>query len=220
MPRATQKLQIFILGLTIGLLAGGLFFILKLDDYFTQFSFSTSKNNASITEEKVENVKERLTTETGSVLSVKKTKMAPGQPDTSLEVKATLTASSAVSAESITVLTDELISVKNITVKDLNPSIKNSNDSLLAALSDIQEPSKTDFFMIEFWKTPLNSKGYKMSRHRLLLYGLQENADLSIIKHENNYYLRNNIAVYRLDYTADFRPLEKVADDIILEKFN
>ncbi|MFL5753606.1 MAG: hypothetical protein ACJ76F_09380 [Bacteroidia bacterium] len=51
MLKLGQRLQIFIFGLTVGLLIGCLFFIFKLDDYFTKFSFSNNKNNTQVVEE-------------------------------------------------------------------------------------------------------------------------------------------------------------------------
>jgi hypothetical protein len=91
---------------------------------------------------------------------------------------------------------------------------------MIASLAGVSTPDEKEFFMIEFWKTPLNSKGYKMTRSRLLIYGYSENADVSIIKLNENYYLRNNSLVYKLNYSSEFKPLEREPDIDVAGKFN
>lgn len=116
-------------------------------------------------------------------------------------------------SEKYEVLKEELISVKNLYVKTLVPNPKTSEaDSLAASLAEVKTPEADDFFMIEFWKTPLNSKGYKMTRSRLLIYGYLEKPDLALVKKDDLYYLRNNNMVYKLSYSAEFKPLERSTD--------
>jgi hypothetical protein len=91
---------------------------------------------------------------------------------------------------------------------------------LIASLAGVTTPDEKEFFMIEFWKTPLNSKGYKMTRNRLLIYGYNENADASIIKLNENYYLRNNNMIFKLNYSSEFKPLERESDADVAGKFN
>jgi hypothetical protein len=124
--------------------------------------------------------------------------------------------------EHINVLKEELVGVKNINVRDIaaGSGYKSVSDSVLSAMSGISTAKKTDFFMVEFWKTPLNSKGYKMTRNRVLIYGMKENADLVMVKLEDDYYLKNNSEVYRLNYSTDFKPMEKVNESTLLQKLN
>ncbi len=226
MFRFGQKLQIFIFGLTVGLLIGGLIFIFKLDDYFAKFSFSDSKNKGIVVEEVVGAETQQANSEENNkqVKKVNKAKAAT-TTDSSNASPATndiLSAAPTDSEENINVLKEELVGVKNIVVKDLDNSrpYKNSSDSLLSVMSGINEPKKNDFFMIEFWKTPLNSKGYKMSRNRVLIYGLPEKADVSMVKMDDNYYLKNNSAIYKLNYSTEFKPMERITEGPILDKFN
>jgi len=124
-----------------------------------------------------------------------------------------VTDSAYINSDNYQVLKEELIAVKNIYVKTVTPIEKvNATDSLAASLAGVTTPAAEEFFMIEFWKTPLNSKGYKMTRSRLLIYGYPEKADLALIKRNDNYYLRNNNLVYKLNYSSEFKPMERTTE--------
>ena len=53
MPKFREKIQIFVFGLSVGLLAACLFFIFKLDDYFRKIDFSILNQKKNISEEVV-----------------------------------------------------------------------------------------------------------------------------------------------------------------------
>lgn len=218
MSKFRDKLQTFIFGLSVGLLIACLFFIFKLDDYFRKIDFSIMNQKKNISEEVVkpkveEEEKEKQDTKKPAGTTPKKTG--------TFSVSYTTNDSLYGESENYRVLKEEMVSVKNVYVKVLEPREKiSSGDSLIAALAGIATTDEKDFFMIEFWKTPLNSKGYKMTRNRLLIYGYNENADVCIIKLNDNYYLRNNSLVYKLNYSSDFKPLERVDDASFAGKFN
>lgn len=226
MSRFSQKFQLFIFGLSVGLLIGCLFFIFKLDDFFGKVSLFEKEPKARITEELVTTDAEKKTEKKEK----DKTKLNSESKHTDKsalqnEVGASTSGGLSISSnedENINVLKEELIGVKNINVRDLGASsdYKSISDSVLSSLSGISPAKKTDFFMIEFWKTPLNSKGYKMTRNRVLIYGLKEKEDLTMVKMGDNYYLKNNSEVYRLSYSPDFKPMEKISETEILQKLN
>ena len=120
--------------------------------------------------------------------------------------------------ENISILKEELIAVKNIRVKCDADVSSSKSDSVLSEISGIQNRSG-DFMMIEFWKTPLNSKGYKMSRNKLVLYGANVQ-DLDVVKLDNNFYLKNNNSAYRLEYSNEFKRMEAVTEREILARLN
>lgn len=226
MLRFGQKLQIFIFGLTVGLLVGCLFFIFKLDDYFSKFSFSGNKNTTKIIEQVVsESDANKTPVKEDKVFKKPAPKNRPSGDSSIKENSGALTFENSSlqleNPETINVLKEELVGVKNIYLKDFdsNRNYKSSSDSLLSTVSGISEPKKTDFFMVEFWKTPLNSKGYKMTRNRVLVYGLTDKPDIALVKVSDNYYLKNNSMVYKLNYSTEFKPMERVTENAILEKF-
>jgi hypothetical protein len=226
MFRFGQKLQIFIFGLTVGLLIGFLFFIFKLDDYFAKISFSDNKTNTTIIEQVIpENTTAKNDLKEAADLKKPTPKSKPVTDSAVKENGSTLAFENSSlqleNQETINVLKEELVGVKNIYLKDFdnNRLYKSSKDSLLSVVSGVTEPKKNDFFMVEFWKTPLNSKGYKMTRNRVLIYGLTDKSDVALVKVSDNYYLKNNSVVYKLNYSTEFKPMERVTENNILEKF-
>lgn len=223
MGRFSQKVQIFIFGISIGLLIGCLFFIFKLDDFFSKVSLFEKGPKTTIHEEAVKE-KEEASVKTNTKKSKETTKPLSVTVDTNLSTPNSNEVSNYTIAneENINVLKEELVGVKNIYLKDFDASVDNKgiSDSVLTAMSGISSSKKNDFYMIEFWKTPLNSKGYKMTRNRVLVYGLKEKEDIALVKLNDNYYLKNNSEVYKLNYSPDFKPMEKINETSILQKLN
>jgi hypothetical protein len=224
--RFSQKIQLFIFGLSIGVLIACLFFIFKLDSFFSKVSLFDKERKATVTEELVtSDVKKEKNKKEQVIEKNKSSDLSKQDTGTTKEIGATVSNGYTLSEadnENINVLKEELIGVKNINVRDIaaGSGYKSISDSVLSQLSGISPAKKTDLFMVEFWKTPLNSKGYKMTRNRVLIYGIKENADLMMVKLEDDYYLKNNSEVYRLNYSTEFKPMEKVNESSILQKLN
>jgi hypothetical protein len=228
MGKLSQKVQIFIFGASIGLIVASLFFIFKLDNLFSKVSIFESGTNATVHEEEVSNKK----ADTNSVIISKDKMLTEANKKNNSLVRSDSSYISSRSNfanendaytsddENINVLKEELLSVKNITLKDFDGNQFSKTDSVLYSESGIQPNSKTDLYLIEFWKTPLNSKGYKMTRNRILIYGIKENQDLCVAKIKDNFYLKNNTEVYQLNYSSDFKPMIKVNEESIIKKFN
>ncbi|HEX7413624.1 MAG TPA: hypothetical protein VF411_06215 [Bacteroidia bacterium] len=221
-----EKIPVFIFGLSVGLLAGCLFFIFKLDTYIRNFNLSLLNQKQNISEQVISPKKENDDDKTKdknlnkNKADVKKESSARTKNESLISFN-DITDSGYVNSENYQVLKEELISVKNMYVKTLTPEEKtNTADSLAASLANVSTPAKEEFFMIEFWKTPLNSKGYKMTRSRLLIYGYPENTDLALIKRNDNYYLRNNKVVFRLNYSSEFKPLERSNENDVAALFH
>lgn len=224
MGRFSQKVQVFIFGISLGLLIGCLFFIFKLDDFFTKVSLFEKDPKAKVHEEIVkEDNTPTPEKNNNSNKEKKKTKVISTNSDSNIISNYSNENNVIVSEdENINVLKEELIGVKNLYLKDFdaNSGYKSISDSTLTAMSGITSNKKNDFYMIEFWKTPLNSKGYKMTRNRVLIYGIKEKEDLTLVKFNDNYYLKNNSEVFKLNYSADFKPMERVSENAILQKLN
>lgn len=224
MGRFSQKVQVFIFGISLGLLIGCLFFIFKLDDFFSKASLFEKENKAKVHEEIVQlNESEKSVSEKKK--PTKKVKVVSINSDSNIISNYSNNNNNEVSIsndENINVLKEELVGVKNLYLKDFdaNSGFKNISDSALTAMSGITSNKKNEFYMVEFWKTPLNSKGYKMTRNRVLIYGIKEKEDLTLIKLNENYYLKNNSEVFKLNYSPDFKPMERVNESSILQKLN
>ena len=120
--------------------------------------------------------------------------------------------------EAINVAQEELLSVKNIKVINLDNESK--KDTLTGQLAGVTNAEFPDLFFVEFWKTPLNSKGYRMTRNRVILYGLSDFSSITIYKVDDNYYLKNDDVVYKISSGTEFKSMELVNDSDLLAKIN
>lgn len=209
--RFTRKIPTFVFGLSIGLIIGLGFFIFKINDVFNRIKDSaksqitvveqTVKTDANYTEERIKN-KERF-----KINLNKSSKVNYAEVDSLIN-----------ESSEINVATDELLAVKNVKVIRINPT-GNANDSLVEEIAGIKE-SSSDLYFIEFWKTPLNSKGYRFSKNKVLLYGFIDFNNVSLYELDNSFYIKCSDQVYKLFYGADFKSLERVVDTELLAKIN
>lgn len=228
-----EKSYGFIIGILVGLIVAGGFFIFKLDDYFKELNFYKSVSNTFSTDEKVSlpEVKESTTNEAKE--KKKKAKLVStvtneedldedklSKTDSNKVVKDSLTLENP-SSDDVIVRKDELLSTKTLEVINMDPVAKmNGKDSLLQKVSGIKDDrnSSKQFINIEFWSSPLNYKGYKMSKYKLILYGVASPEGMKIFKLDDVVYLKNAAFVYRLDTSGDFKPYERISDESIISR--
>ena len=175
--RFKYKIPPFVFGVSIGLLAGVAFFIFKIDDYLKKFN-KPNIDNIKIVEQSLTPLnssdKDHSKVVKKSSINIK------NSPNINYnEVDALL------NEEDITVAQEELLSVKNIKVIDLDANQK--RDTLTGQLAGVSSTDYPNLFFVEFWKTPLNSKGYRMTRNRVILYGLSDFSSITIYKVDDNY---------------------------------
>ena len=210
MLKFKYKIPPFVFGVTIGLLIGIVFFIFKIDDYIKKIS-KPSIESIKVTEQTVNNVSDKKEDKNADKKSGINTKHSPNINYS--EVDALLN-----DENDITVAKEELLSVKNIKVIDLDGSKK--QDTLVGQLAGVTSSDYPNLFFVEFWKTPLNSKGYRMTRNRVILYGLSDFSNITIYKVEDSFYLKNDEFVYKISAGTEFKSLELVSDAELLAKIN
>ena len=208
--RFKYKIPPFVFGVSIGLLAGVAFFIFKIDDYLKKFN-KPNIDNIKIVEQSVSTDKSENKEESKS--DKKKNINTKNSPNINYsEVDALL------NEEDVNVAQEELLSVKNI--KFINLDTDSKRDTLTWHLSGFTNADYPYLFFVEFWKTPLNSKGYRMTRNRVILYGLSDFSSITIYKVDDNYYLKNDDVVYKISSGTEFKPMELVNDSQLLAKIN
>ena len=228
-----EKSQGFIIGIMVGLIVAGGFFILKLDDYFKELNFYKSVSNTfSINNKEAEPI-EVDSTKTVAAVKKGKTKQLQTDENTISEENRTVSLpdSSSVSkdslilenpnSENLIVRKDELLSTKTVDVINLNPVAKlTAKDSLLQKVSGIKDDKSyyKQFLNIEFWSSPLNYKGYKMSKYKLVVYGIASAEGIKLYNLDEVIYLKSASFVYRLDSSGDFKPYERITDEAVINK--
>lgn len=234
MSRFKERSQGFIIGIMVGLIVAGGFFILKLDDYFKELNFyktvaksfsSESKEEHSAASPATAAVKEKpkgTKVKTKKAREEEKSNEAESIPhsDTLSSLKDSLILDAPAADADIVIRKDELLSTKTLEVPDLDPMAKMTlKDSLLQKVSGIKDDRNSkQFFNIEFWSSPLNYKGYKMSKYKLVLYGISSADGLKLFKLDDVIYMKSASLVYRLDATGDFKPYERITDETVINK--
>jgi len=232
-----EKAQIFIIGLSIGLLIAGAFFILKLDDYFKELNlykkvsqtFTPAKEVSHPEPDPVVEKQKKNTNRSEKKISSKSDSISKTEvPDLSLQndsvklIKPDSMSASFVAADDIVVKKDELLATKTIEVFNMNPTANKptAKDSLLQKVSGVKDDRLTgkQMFNVEFWQSPLNYKGYKMSKYKIILYGIASAEGLKLYKLDDVIYLKFLSNVYRLDYAGDFKQYERITDEQIINK--
>jgi hypothetical protein len=125
--------------------------------------------------------------------------------------------------EIIVVKKDELLLVKMVNFINLDSKNEDFNakkDSAISALAGIKEPFNTNNLMVEFWKSPINYRGYKMNRNKLVLFGMQSSDIIKVFKLNENLYFKNGEKVYRVEKITDFKPYEMITDPNILNQLH
>ncbi|MDQ3191601.1 MAG: hypothetical protein M3Q58_08410 [Bacteroidota bacterium] len=125
--------------------------------------------------------------------------------------------------EQIVVKKDELLSSKIINLIDLTQNkntTKLKKDSLIQVTSGIKEPEPVNTYIIEFWKSPINYKGYKIGRNKLIIFGLQETGNARLFSINNQLYLKNFDRFYKIQKGIEFQSFELITDPEILNLLN
>lgn len=80
-------------------------------------------------------------------------------------------------------------------------------DSLLMNITNI--PSTLQF-TIEFWKSPINFKGYKLSINKAIIYGISDIDNCELYIDNKQYYLIINTQLFLLEPTDVFKKLTEL----------
>ena len=225
----------------VGLIIAGGFFMLKLDSYFKELSIyksiihtftSESKSPETVDNKDKEendkksnesdgNTKSKSYSANDSTKNKNSTVSISSEKDSlkSIAGKDSLVANTD-ETDDIVVKKDELVADKIVDIINLNPvaSRNLAKDSLMQKVSGVidDKNASKQLINIEYWQSPLNYKGYKMSKYKLVLYGIASEDEIKVFKLDDNYYLKSSGTVYKLDYTGDFHSFDRVSDEVIL----
>lgn len=119
-------------------------------------------------------------------------------------------------SDEIVVKRDELIEtreLKLITLEKGNP--KSKTDSLLKVF---QGGGSAAEFRIEYWRSPINYRGFKFVRNAIVAFGLDAKESSRLYQLNDQYYLRQGASVYRLFITEKFEPFARVTDENLIKQ--
>ncbi|GEM_PF-3378879 len=78
-------------------------------------------------------------------------------------------------------------------------------------------PNK-NYLLVEFWESPLKSKGYKKGNNKIILYGITLYDFVSFRFYNDTLYLKYLNQFYPLEFTPDFKSLKPVSDLALIDK--
>jgi hypothetical protein len=87
------------------------------------------------------------------------------------------------------------------------PEMKDTAIKESLGIEEVQ--AKTIF--VEFWESPLNFEGYKLSKKKLIVYGMSPQFDYKIYKRDSDYYFAFQNVYYKMKETQDFLPFSEVS---------
>jgi hypothetical protein len=122
----------------------------------------------------------------------------------------------------IVFMKDKLIYTKKILIDDINMINENALDNKLSGLltDNKSNNNKQQNLIIEFWKSPVNYEGYKMSNNTLVIYGIEDFELANFIYFNNSLFLDFLSNYYHLENCQSFKPLVKIANAKLIEELN
>ncbi len=121
---------------------------------------------------------------------------------------------------------DELKETKTIRIQNLaeqteqNYANVTSESSALDALNKMAHSSglppvesmkkSSESIEVEFWTSPVNYRGYKLSRSKLILFGIDESADVELLSFNEQLYLKLRNEYYLIRNNETFNNFQRV----------
>jgi hypothetical protein len=211
-----DKLQVFFLGLLFGLVLGGGFFVLKLDQYVKELSFYKSLTEPKKDQNDLVTVDPKTEEEKPVVKKQKKensisVSVDPKEDNQVMDADSStrVVVSGTGNTSEIVVRTDEQMAAKTYSIINLDEPKKDSlgpKDNSLGNLA------------VEFWRSPLNYHGYKLSRNKLVLFGYGDQDLVSVFKVDNSTFLKCLTGVFKVEPSTDFHQMERVTDESLLAR--
>jgi hypothetical protein len=221
---------VFITGLSLGLVLGGAFFFFSQNTQIIKYPIEVSQKtiekivqrvmgDMNAKKDSLDKVNKRIVKKIDNKNSLTGADSAILNKDTSsLKMDTAL-----LTDELIEVKKDQLLAIKNIDALNLDIINRSSKDSLLQAISGVQLDNKSfkkTTVSLEFWKSPINYRGYKFVKNKLIIFGLEpQDESLAMVISDNIYYLKTINGVLRLTFTEEFKSSEKVTNPSILSLF-
>jgi len=114
-----------------------------------------------------------------------------------------------ISSEDIFVAKDQLLCVKLIEAKGVEGIQSSKSKNLDSLLTDERSNAKSStlLFDVEFWKSPINYKGYKRTKNHVVIFGVYQTEITSLKYLNKNLFLVYDNKYYQIDNSTEFKPL-------------
>lgn len=117
-----------------------------------------------------------------------------------------------VKEENLNILSDNRLKIIKMSVKHLDGDV-NESDSLLKSTIDISAIDNK-FINVEFWESPIGFSGYKLSKSKLIVYGLSPQLEYQIYKRKRIYFLSFHSITYEMFETEEFKQFVQTSNPL------
>lgn len=205
-----RKIPSFVFGVSIGLLIGIAFFLFKIDSIFNKLKSSITSDKITVVEQKVQTDEEKEKAKNKERFKIKTNNQSRVNYK---EVDSIIN-----SDANINIAVDQLLSTKQIKAIVLNGS--SEPDTLAQSLAGVNTASFSDSYTIEFWRTPLNSKGYRFIKNKIMLYGFTDHNNVLLYILNGHYFIKSFEVVYEIESNSEFQPFLRVNNSEVLSKLD
>lgn len=91
-------------------------------------------------------------------------------------------------------------------------------DSLLNKMNSIKTGTRPVSIEVEIWQSPIQYKGYKMGKNKLVVYGIDPSQDILLFDLNDYVLLQSGQQYYRLEKTSEFKNLRKFNDQTVIAR--
>ena len=126
------------------------------------------------------------------------------------------------SLEPVRIAKDRLISTRAYRHPEpLPPSFRSETTRILDSLigNFNRKTGLENMIIVEFWMSPLNFRGYKLSHSKFIVYGFEQPEAFSLHSDGNTYFVKYFDNFYPVSHTLEFKPLVPLSDASLLEEF-
>ena len=126
-------------------------------------------------------------------------------------------------ASDIKVKQDKLIYSKTFNVPGIEMFTADNPNMLDSLLTDnkttVQDKNK-NLLRVEFWKSPINYKGYKTGVNKVVLFGVDQYDMVSFKWVNKNLYMKYITDYYQIDKTVEFKSLAPINNAQLISQLN
>ena len=118
---------------------------------------------------------------------------------------------------------DKLIFAKSYNIPGLEMFSADNPGRLDSLLTDNKSGSANNnknLMKVEYWKSPINYKGYKTGKNKLVLFGIDNFEMVSFRVFNKSLYMKYMSEYYLIDKTEDFKSLIPVSNQQLITQLN
>lgn len=98
-----------------------------------------------------------------------------------------------------------------------NPASKDTLLDIIDERMRLHPKESQQSIVVEKWSSPVNFRGYKFNRKKMMLYGVEKNDSIAIYYYSGKYYFEYNTRLYHLRETIKNANFETVKDSLIID---